>query len=228
MKRLIMREDVTEELSEQDDERTGLVLEPLRWALAAVDSGHPYEAVLLAQAPTVLPIWQAMAEALRNEGYSVAFGILRAEEFGVPQTRRRAVLIARRQGIATLPRTTHQPYGKSAVNQSNPLPPYVSMSEVLNRPRPFNLISNYGSGGDPKSRGRRTSTEPAFSVTAKFTRCKVATADGTELERLTCAEAGRLQSFPADYPWAGVNQAQQIANATPPLLATHIVGAALL
>ncbi|MCX4698659.1 DNA cytosine methyltransferase [Streptomyces sp. NBC_01373] len=102
------------------------------------------------------------------------------------------------------------------------------MGEVLIRPEPFHLISNYGTGGDPKSRGRRTSDEPAFTVTGKFTRSKVTAVDGTELKRLSWAEAGQLQSFPADYPWAGRNQAQQIGNATPPLLATHILTASLL
>ncbi|MEV8419946.1 DNA cytosine methyltransferase [Streptomyces niveus] len=97
------REDIAASLAGLGDERTGLVLEPLRWALSAVDSGRPYEVIVLEQVPTALPIWQAVGEALSSEGYSVASGILHAEEFGVPQTRRRAILVARRNGVVTLP-----------------------------------------------------------------------------------------------------------------------------
>lgn len=43
--------------------------------------------------------------------------------------------------------------------------------------------------------------------------------------RITAQEAGRLQTFPADYPWAG-NKGQvfgQIGNAVPPRLAAHLL-----
>ncbi|MGC5001165.1 DNA cytosine methyltransferase [Streptomyces sp. DT203] len=231
IQRMAQREDVRTHLVAQQarDERASLVLEPLRWALTAVDAGHPYQAVVLIQVPTVLPDWRAMAEVLCAEGYSVTSGVLRAEEFGVPQTRRRAGLIARRHGVAKLPQPTHQSYRRITAASNDPqLPPCVTMGETLSRPAPFHVVSNYGSGGDPKARGRRTSEEPAATVTGKFSRTKVTAMDGTELERLTCAEAGQLQSFPTDYPWSGGDRGQQIGNATPPLLATHILTAALV
>ncbi|MFI1766069.1 DNA cytosine methyltransferase [Streptomyces sp. NPDC020800] len=231
VQRMALREDVRASLAQLKDERTSLVLEPLRWALTAVDGGYPYEAVVLEQVPTVLPVWRAVGDVLSAEGYSVVSGVLRAEEFGVPQTRRRAVLIARRHGTAAFPKTTHQPYGKSAsaIPSGRTLAPCVSMGEALDRPEPFFVVSNYGSGGDAKARGRRTSTDPAFTVTGRFPRYKVVTKNGIMLERLTCSEAGQLQSFPADYPWTGnlSRAAQQIGNAIPPFLAAHILTAAL-
>lgn len=80
-----------------EDERTALVLEPLRWALEAIDSGAPYTWLAFEQVPTVLPVWEAMAEVLRAEGYSVATGNVQAEQYGVPQTRKRAILVAKRR-----------------------------------------------------------------------------------------------------------------------------------
>jgi DNA (cytosine-5)-methyltransferase 1 len=43
--------------------------------------------------------------------------------------------------------------------------------------------------------------------------------------RITAVEAGILQSFPADYPWAGAKgqQFSQIGNAVPPRLAAHLL-----
>jgi len=159
----------------------------------------------------------------------VACGPLTAEEYGVPQTRRCAVLIARRRGTAALPKATHQPFGmKSSSASCDPaLPPCVTMSQVLDRPEPFTVVSNYGFGGDPKTRGRRTSEQPAATVTGKIFRSRVVTEDDAALDRLSASEAGQLQSFPTAYPWRGHDKARQIGNATLPLLATHILAAAL-
>jgi DNA (cytosine-5)-methyltransferase 1 len=51
--------------------------------------------------------------------------------------------------------------------------------------------------------------------------------DGAPLDRFELAEAGRLQTFPADYPWSGKDRSQQIGNAIPPRLAAHVLAAAL-
>ncbi|MFI9585055.1 DNA cytosine methyltransferase [Streptomyces sp. NPDC052236] len=235
-KRMAAREDVTEHLENLDDERTGLVLEPLRWALAAIDEGRPYKAIVLEQVPAVLPVWEVVGEALDDEGYSVAYEVLHTEEYGVPQTRRRAILIARlRTGtgevVAAMPKATHRRYRKGVPRtEGDPnLLPWVRMGDVLDRQEPFVVVSNYGTGGDPKARGLRTSAEPSATVTGKISRNRVVKPDGTELSpsRITIREAGLLQTFPADHPWSGNGIAQQIGNAIPPRLAAHVLAAAL-
>ncbi|MFE6815968.1 DNA cytosine methyltransferase [Streptomyces sp. NPDC057677] len=210
------------------DFRTGLVLEPLRWILRAAAEGRPYRAIVLEQVPAVLPIWQAYAEVLEARGYHVACGILRAEEHGVPQTRRRAALAARLDGPVTLPAPTHRRYVKGVPQTTGDpaLLPWVSMADVLPDRGPFTAVSNYGTGGDPKARGRRTSAEPAFTVTGKISRLRLVDPDGHDLDRLTHAEAGRLQGFPADYPWSGADISQQIGNAAPVQLAHALLTAA--
>lgn len=207
------------------DERTGLVLEPLRWILADLDAGCGYEAVVLEQ---VQQVWNAYAEVLRAEGYEVATGVLRTEQHGIPQTRRRAVLVARLDAPVSLPTPTHRTYdsGQSQQDGDPSLKPWVSMGEALDRPEPFEVISNYGTGGDPKNRGRRSSREPAFTVTGKISRLRLVAPDGTELPRLTPSEAGRLQGFPADWPWSGSDIPQQVGNACPPPLAAALIRAA--
>ncbi|MBB1251919.1 DNA cytosine methyltransferase [Streptomyces sp. OF3] len=233
VKRMVAREDrelIAEDLAKLKDERTGLVLEPLRWVLEAIDARErPYQAIVLEQVPAVLPVWEAFAEALAGEGYSADYGILRTEEFGVPQTRKRAVLIARRSEDApSLPTPTHRPYRKGVprdMGDPNRLP-WTTMSDVLDRRAPFVVISNYGTGGDPKARGRRRSDEPSATVTGKISRNRVVTPDDTELERFSDHEAGQLQTFPGDYPWSGRDVSQQIGNAVPPRLAMHVLSAA--
>ncbi|MGC5163014.1 DNA cytosine methyltransferase [Rhodococcus sp. DT1] len=223
-------DDVSSRIAEFDDERTGLVLEPLRWALQAHKAGASYEAIILEQVPAVLPVWEAMARVLRGIGYSVVTGVLRTEEFGVPQTRRRAILIARHNSSVVLPISTHRPYRKGANRESgaSDRKPWNTMAGALEETRgyEFSVVSNYGSGGDPKARGRRNCNEPAFTVTGKISRNRVFDANGVEVERFTSAEAGRLQTFPLNFPWRGSDIAQQIGNAIPPRLGAHILAAA--
>ncbi|GHC38706.1 hypothetical protein GCM10010348_77620 [Streptomyces anthocyanicus] len=211
------------------DERTGLVLEPLRWALEAVDAGRPFEAIVLEQVQQVQQVWHAYAEVLRAEGYSVATGVLRTEQHGLPQTRRRAVLVARLGGPVALPAPSRRPYRQGAAQNAGDarLAPWRSMADVLPGRGHFTVISNYGTGGDPKNRGRRHSSEPAFTVTGKISRNRIIDPAGRELPRFTHAEAGVLQGFPADWPWTGNDIPQQIGNACPPLLAAELVEAAV-
>ncbi|MFF7779478.1 DNA cytosine methyltransferase [Streptomyces tanashiensis] len=223
------RDQINRDLAKMEDDRTGLVLEPLRWALEAIDNGKPFKAIVLEQVPAVLPVWKAYEEILTAEGYATDSGILRTEEYGVPQTRKRAVLIARKDAEkVSLPEATHRPYRKGVKREigDSRLHPWVSMGETLNRSHPFLVISNYGTGGDPKARGRRGSWEPSATVTGKITRNRLVTETGEELTRFTFSEAGSLQTFPADYPWSGNDIGQQIGNAVPPLLAIHVLSAA--
>ncbi|RSM83414.1 DNA cytosine methyltransferase [Amycolatopsis sp. WAC 01375] len=254
VKRMGAGHDVRPELKTLDDERTGLVLEPLRWAIEAWQAGRPYEAIVLEQVPAVLPVWLAYKDALEGLGeeslkesvrsgesgktatarkdskYRVVCGILHTEEFGVPQTRKRAILIARltNEEVPRLPEPTHRRYRKGVKRaEGDPeLREWVTMAEATEIPRSFKVVSNYGTGGDPKARGERKSVEPAATVTGKVTRNRVVMSDGTE-DRFTPPLAGRLQTFPKDYPWSGKAVGQQIGNAIPPRLAVHVLAAAL-
>lgn len=211
-----------------DDERTELILEPLRWALLALRAHAPFQAIVLEQVPAVLPVWHAFADVLEEHGYRCRTGILRSEEYGVPQTRRRAILIARfGETPVRLPTPTHEPFRKGTSSQSAlGREPWVSMAQALARDTSFTVVSNYGSGGDPRNRGIRHSDEPSATVTGKIMRNRLRFPDG-DWRRLSHHEAGILQTFPRDYPWSGKDIGQQIGNAIPPRLAVHVLAQAI-
>ncbi|MFJ9406462.1 DNA cytosine methyltransferase [Streptomyces sp. NPDC101393] len=256
------------------DPRTALVLEPLRWLLKAIDAEDrdPYSVIVLEQVPAVLPLWEVYAKLLRGgEGrlkgvkYEAECWELKTEQFGVPQTRTRAVLVARRPGHGAVEplEATHLPFvlqrGKRNAAQADLFatdsavagtkPRWLSMAEALDaasklKDSPvdvsrlrtggdinFFVVSNYGSGGDPKNRGKRRSSEPAFTVTGKISRNKVykslAEYESGDSDRFTIPESGVLQTFPHNFPWSGNDQAQQVGNAVPPRLGMHVLSRAL-
>ncbi|MEV5146009.1 DNA cytosine methyltransferase [Streptomyces sp. NPDC052727] len=86
-----------DKLEDLGDERTGLVLQPLWWVIerSRRPGLKPYDAVILEQVPAVMPVWTEYAKVLTTLGYRTATQLMHTEAFGVPQTRRRAVLMAR-------------------------------------------------------------------------------------------------------------------------------------
>ncbi|MGX1807489.1 DNA cytosine methyltransferase [Nocardia sp. NPDC055321] len=218
---------VDDDIAQLKDERTGLVLEPLKWALQSMKLGHPFQTIVLEQVPTVLPVWEEYAEVLESRGYRADARVLCTEEFGVPQTRRRAVLIANLERQPLWPKATHRKFDRTVGEPDGDRRRWVSMGKALGRKDKFVVVSNYGTGGDPKARGRRSSDEPAFTVTGKVSRNRMVDQDDNYIGHLKIEDAGRLQTFPRDYPWSGNDIAQQIGNAIPPRLAAHILGAAI-
>ena len=140
------------------DADAALTLEPLRIAL----EGEPIY-VAWEQVPAVMPVWDACAEALRERGYSVVTGVLNAEQYGVPQTRRRAVLMARRDGrSARLPVPTHSRFHvRDPKRLDAGVKPWVSMAEALGwgmTERPSMTVTGGGTsagGADPFGNGAR-------------------------------------------------------------------------
>jgi DNA (cytosine-5)-methyltransferase 1 len=110
--------------AERDAEMSLLVVEPFRWALEL----RP-RLIALEQVPGVLPIWRSFALLLERLGYRTWCGILNAADHGVPQTRRRAFLLANLSGPVTPPVPTHCRGG--ALTLEGELLPWVSMAQAL-------------------------------------------------------------------------------------------------
>lgn len=191
------------------DPDAALTLEPLRLIL----EGMP-RAVACEQAASVLPIWEAYADVMRTRRYSVWTGVVDAADFGVPQNRKRAVLLARND--------------LADKHMIGPLGTYVglpmTLGETLGWTNGTHMVSNYGTGGDPKNRGVRYADQPSFAITGRADRNKVHFPDGS-VRNLTLEEAAKLQTFPDGYPFQGTKseRGQQVGNAVPPMLARALL-----
>lgn len=148
------------------DERTALVLEPLRWIMARAEVRNPYTWIAMEQVPTVLPIWEAYAQVLRSIGYTVSTGRLSAEQYGVPQTRRRAFLVAKLRGPVRLPAPTHSRYfSHDPQRLEEGVKPWVSMAEALGwgmTGRPCMTVTGGGTatgGAEPFGNAARSGIE---------------------------------------------------------------------
>jgi DNA (cytosine-5)-methyltransferase 1 len=223
-----------------DDERGQLVWQPLRWARALMPRWVAFE-----QVPDVFPIWQIIAAALRELGYTAWTGVLNAADFGVAQTRTRAFLVARSDGVpARLPTPTHSSDGGADLFGDG-LQPWVSIADALGweeHQRPARTVcgdrsprwaygqsNSYGTGWTLMSAGktgegrpRAADRAPAATLTGKATAAWV---NGDQARQVTYAEAAILQSFRRDYPWHGnvTSRFGQVGNAVPPLLAAAIL-----
>lgn len=114
------------------DPRGQLVYEVIKWARITRPEWIACEEVV-----EVLPIWRAFAEELRTMGYHATALLLNAADYGVPQSRKRAFLMASREPFA-MPTPTHSERGGEALFDS--LPRWVTLAEALPEiePAPMN------------------------------------------------------------------------------------------
>ncbi|MCB8043673.1 DNA cytosine methyltransferase [Microbacterium oxydans] len=129
---------------------------------------HRPQYVALEQVPTVLPVWEAMADVLRGLGYSVWTGNLQAEQYGVPQTRKRAILMAMLDGEVAPPEPTHSRYYSHDPQRLDAnVQKWVSMGEALGLDG-FTAEKVMGRGMVERfgTRPGRDATEPAFTIRA--------------------------------------------------------------
>lgn len=148
-----------------------LVLEPARFIVDALASDGPLDTVLLEQVTEVLPLWQIYKLCLVKRGFSVWTGVLNSADYGVPQTRERAILIARLGAAAVPPEPTHARNPEVDLFGAQRLP-WVSMAGALGWSADVDVVSNY-SDGTTGGRGIRRGSEPSSTVTSKSRNVRV-------------------------------------------------------
>jgi len=208
------------------DEKIGLVLSPLHY----VNRYRPTY-VVFEQVPPVLPVWEAMAVEMEEMGYSTWTGKLNSEQYGVPQARTRAFLIARLDGKEAKPPTpTHSRYYSSNPTKlDDNVLKWNTMFDALgwgwtNRPAPTVLGANVhgASGVELFDRGSRAKMLDGIIAGTFIGNGRVVNPN-TPLDplRLLPKESAKLQSYPDDFTMIGTKSKQFLlsGNAVPPLMA---------
>jgi DNA (cytosine-5)-methyltransferase 1 len=177
--------------------------------------------------------------ALEGHGFSFALGVLNAAHFGVPQARRRLIVIGVRDGEASLPSptTTDEPVTTwQAIHDLVDVPDNEALNHVPNRHAPH-VIERWGrlapGETDPNyRRARLDGSKPSLTIRAgggygpkgDHLAGFHPPIHPTLPRQLTVREAARLQSFPDDWRLCGPKtiQGRQIGNAVPVKLAEAI------
>lgn len=234
----------------EDDPRNRLWREFIR----AVDEVQP-RAFLMENVPPILRSHEGgfTTQHARELGYSVVAGVLSAEQFGVPQKRKRAFFLGVRGGMVTLPQAkkgtkvhtvrwafegvpmkpTNEDLHLGRMPTSTSLERYMAVPEGGNR---FDLMEKRPDitprcwlekpSGATDVFGRLWWDRPALTIRTEFYKPeKGRYLHPSEHRPITHREAARLQTFPDDFRFQGsrIEIARQIGNAVPPLLA-YVVG----
>lgn len=195
---------------------------------------------------------EILAELQHTLGYAVTWKILHAVDYGVPQKRKRLIIVGSKVGPFAFPAPTH---GPGTGQPYEPAGNYLSKHEIWGTPNPSKVTYAknpdlrpspydghlFNGGGRPINLA-----EPCHTILASAGGNKTHFIDTHDEvpayhaallngdpprsgslrggRRLTVEESARLQTFPEGIHFAGSRSSQykQVGNAVPPLLAFRI------
>lgn len=187
-----------------------------------------------------------IVEDFSSDGYDVEFRVLKAVDYGVPQTRVRIIIIGKRKdliGSIRYPAPTH-----SKNSETDGLLPYrttfdaISDLEALldsagapqNHTTKDYSKAKFYPGKTSQGNAKEKANKPAHTVRAEAhgnqyahynsVDADPANPDMTTWRRLTVRECARIQTFPDSFifPVAQSEAHKQIGNAVPPVLAWFV------
>lgn len=188
---------------------------------------------------------------VRAEGYDIRFGVLKAEEFGVPQRRRRGFTVGILNGLSSLPQpageiaTVREAIGDLPLEPGGSDPLHIARNPTQKSLERYSQIPPGGNRFDlMKARpdicprcwlekktgstdvfGRLEWDKPALTIRTEFFKPEKGRYLHPQADRpITHREAARLQTFPDTYVFKGskIEIAKQIGNAVPPKLAYYV------
>lgn len=214
------------------DPRSTLILEPMRF----IRHLHP-QWIAFEEVKEALPVWEEYATLLRELGYSAWSGILNAADYGIPQSRKRAFLLATLHGTASRPTPTHIGSGEWALFDQRE--PWVTMADALGWDEAACVAANAEAppAAIAPERALWPTGRPSTTIVRSF-RPDIAAAPGFRQAgdgprqntpgsvRLTPEQMCRIQGIRTDYPFTAKGETKRlslIGAILPPPWATRIL-----
>lgn len=183
-----------------------------------------------------------IVDEFRDSGYDVTYQVLKAVDYGVPQTRVRIIIIGVDQAYQVqdilYPASTHggegQPAVRTAEDGIEDLWEYYTDDTVMNHGVRNTSQAKFYPGRTMQGNNLISADRPSPTIRAEHhgnIEGHYRTLDGrkvaedySNVRRLSVRECARLQSFPDSFlfPVSASSAYRQIGNAVPPVLAWHI------
>lgn len=168
-----------------------------------------------------------------KKGYRVKYETLLASDYGVPQNRKRLILIGTRNDLNTEPPYPLATHTKNIINEPHLLPHLTIKDAISDLPSQFDerVPNHIGTKHKVKINGyvgnrQLDWNKPSPTITGRGSRTggAVIHPHPNRERRLSVRECARIQTFPNDFIFTGSNGANfaHIGNAVPPILAFHI------
>lgn len=181
---------------------------------------------------------KTMVKVLQDLGYNVAYRVLRAQYFDVPQKRERLVIIAvrkdiespilypiekdytisLREAIGDSPKSPGQEYSEKKKKILDLVPEGGYWRDLPQDIQKEYMMASYYMGGGKTGMARRLSwDEPSLTLVCTPAQKQTERCHPSETRPLNVREYARIQSFPDEWEFAGSvgQQYKQIGNAVP-------------
>ncbi len=184
---------------------------------------------------------------LREEGYNVSCQLLNAVDFGVPQKRKRLIIVGVlgdhlipdistpntvkktvKDALLNCPKSEGISYSKSKKAVMNQIPPGGCWTSLPNKVQKAYMGASYGHGshmGGRRGMARRISwDEASLTILCSPSQKQTERCHPDETRPFTTRESARIQTFPDNWVFSGslMSQYRQIGNAVPVLFAEAI------
>lgn len=168
-----------------------------------------------------------------KKGYRIKYETLLASDYGVPQNRKRLIIIGTRNDIENEPMYPEPTHTKDT-GKNKHLLPHITIKEAISDLPPMfdeNFPNHIGTKHKVKINGYVGNRQldwdkPSPTITGRGSRTggAVIHPHPNRERRLSVRECARIQTFPDNFIFTGSNGANfaHIGNAVPPILAFHI------
>jgi DNA (cytosine-5)-methyltransferase 1 len=178
---------------------------------------------------------QSLKTIFEDLGYKIKIAIVDAADFGVPQNRKRAIIVGNLLGVefifptgmfvlAPLDTTKYRTVAQALVNIDDSIPNHITREHSIDSINRYRMLQ-FGYRDHLGRVDRLNPNLPSKTVIAGGSKGGGRSHLHPFLARtLSVRESARLQTFPDSYLFCGsiARQFTQVGNAVPPLLAEHL------